>query len=219
MHFDSSEMGYCNDRFDDIIIRAHYLCIAFHNGQTRKYPKDGSIPYYTHPMAVAKMVRDCLMQEQWRGDMVESYSVHFPQEAIAAAYLHDVLEDVDEIGPSELYRALGNSQGWRVVEYVRELTNVPKSFGSRKKRKAEMCKTLREASQAAKLIKACDRIHNLTDGLIESDQKFAAVYLEESWKLFEAISYNACGVVTYALRELEQTIKEAERKLRKESNF
>jgi len=213
MHFDNNEMGYRNDQFDNIIIRAHYLCIAFHQGQTRKFPKDGSIPYHTHPIAVAKMVRDHLKNQAWRDDREEHYSVHFPQETIAAAYLHDVLEDVEEIGSRELIRALGPSQGWRVVDYVEELTNVPKSFGNRKKRKEEMYGRLREASQSAKLIKAYDRIHNLTDGLVESDPKFAMVYLEESRKLLDAISHGASKGVRHVLSDLENTIIESEKTL------
>jgi len=212
MHFNRDEMGYRNDWFDDVIICAHYLCIGFHYGQTRKYPDDGSVPYHTHPMTVAKMVRDYLKKEEWRDDRQETFSVNFPQETIAAAYLHDVFEDVPEVTFERLCRVLG-SQGWRVALYVQELTNVPQSFGNRKKRKAEMCERLRTASQAAKLIKTCDRIHNLTDGLVESDQDFAKVYLEESWKLHKAISENASKVVTYALRDLERKIKEAEKKL------
>jgi len=76
---------------------AHYAI-----GQTRKYSGE---PYIVHPVAVAELVM----------------SVPHTPEMVAAALLHDVLEDTDVP-----YSVLEEEFGSTVAEYVQLLSDPPK---------------------------------------------------------------------------------------------
>jgi len=101
-----------------------------HHGQKRKGSGE---PYFSHPEAVARLVR------LGGGDSF----------AIAAAWLHDVLEDTDET-ITEFPEP--------VVNTVLKLTHKGDYEGA----KMEAIEKLR-GSKDALLIKLCDRFHNLTD--------------------------------------------------------
>lgn len=92
--------------------RAKSDCVRAHESiaQVRKHGKSayGRVRYYFHPLMVAELV----------GAVTED------QDIIAAAALHDVLEDVSP--HNELYnpRWMKNAYGLRVLELVVECTNV-----------------------------------------------------------------------------------------------
>lgn len=133
-------------------------------GQLRKYTGE---PYINHPKAVAELVR----------------SVPHTEEMIAAAWLHDTVEDtnctLDEID---------NLFGFEVAALVEMLTDVSKpEDGNRATRKAIDREHTAKASPEGKTIKLADLIDN-SHSIIERDPKFAKVYLAEKALLLEVLT-------------------------------
>ena len=126
-----------------MIDKAKQFCADAHQstGQLRKYTGE---PYEVHPFAVAELVMS-------RTD---------DQEVIAAAYLHDVLEDVAPCMPQYGEEVILKLFGERVLSIVVELTNeftkekYPEM--NRKARKAAEAERLSKASEGAKLVKRAD---------------------------------------------------------------
>lgn len=124
-----------------------------HVGQ---YRKGSGLPYITHPRAVAMMV-------------ARHYS---DPEVIAAALMHDVLEDTST-GKAEI----GDRFGLVVANYVDELTKKPVE-GNRRARVAAENARIALISPAAKSIKCADVNHNVTD-VVQVDPTFALAYVRE----------------------------------------
>jgi len=108
-----------------------------------KAKRDNGKPYATHPHAVA-----CFLAE--RG--------HTKASVLAAAYLHDVLEDTDT--PRA---ALVEEFGDEIVEIVDELTNIGPEGRPFKEKQTALLEHARKMSPDAKLVKLADRLHNLTE--------------------------------------------------------
>lgn len=135
-----------------------------HSGQLRKYTGE---PYIVHPVAVAEIVR----------------SVTHTKEMIAAALLHDTVEDTD--ATLDEVEALF---GAKVAELVEALTDVSKpEDGNRKKRKTMDREHTAKASPDAKTIKLADLIDN-TSSIVKHDKKFAKVYLKEKALLLDVLT-------------------------------
>ena len=122
---------------DDLTERAHAFCISAHAGQQRK---DGAA-YHTHPQAVAELLR--------------SYGVDDP-EILAAAYLHDVLEDT-AVCREELVERFGEP----VTRLVEELTSMDYPGRTFEQKHRDLAEEARGMSDRAKMIKLADRMHNL----------------------------------------------------------
>lgn len=124
-------------------------------GQTR----DGSgLPYITHPAAVAFIVA----------------SVPHTEEMLAAAWLHDVVEDCD-VAIAEIADRFGPC----VSDLVGFLTNTPSGTGAnRAMRKALDRERLRGADPRAQTIKVADIIVN-SRTVVDDKPKFARQYLSE----------------------------------------
>src|SRR5690554_1518026 len=117
-------------------------------GQVRKYTED---PYIVHPEAVASLVR----------------SVPHILEMLAAAWLHDTVEDT-EATLDEVERLFGHE----VAQLVEMLTDVSKlSDGNRRVRKKKDLEHTAQASAAAKTIKLADLIDN-SHSILELDPGF-----------------------------------------------
>jgi len=137
---------------------------AAHTGQKRKYTGED---YIVHPMEVAEIVKTV---------------VHTP-EMIAAALLHDVVEDTDASLEDILHRF-----GSAVADLVRDLTDVSQpEDGNRATRKALDRAHTAQASAAAKTIKLADLISN-SRSIVEFDPKFAKVYLKEKALLLDVLT-------------------------------
>lgn len=129
--------------------------------QLRKYTNE---PYHVHVLAVAELVSAQTSDE----------------EVLAAACLHDVLEDVapfkPEYGPGAIHREFGK----RVLQLVVELTDVytKENFPdlNRAKRKKLEAERLAQVSEEAKLIKRADLYDNNKTLMGTS---FERVWLEE----------------------------------------
>lgn len=153
----------------EMIELAKSVATFAHQGQTRK---GTSLPYFTHCHDVAKAVA------KRGGDSI----------AIAAAYLHDVLEDT-AVTAHQLSFEYGFPQ--EVIDVVIELTDVytHQSYPemNRAERKKLETKRLSGVSKRAKLVKLCDIEDN--DKTIELvGAGFAKVWRAEKAELIKAIS-------------------------------
>lgn len=151
----------------DLVIRASVFARRAHEGQTRKY---GGDPYIAHPARVA-------------GETALLPGA--TEETVAAAWLHDVVEDT-AVTLDDIRREFGD----RVAELVGWPTNPPKTAGeNRAARKAKTSARLADAPGDAKRIKMLDRIDNLrdTDPGNPKETAFARLYAAESRALLEAV--------------------------------
>lgn len=123
--------------------------------QRRKYTHQ---PYIVHPQTVAELVR----------------SVSADENMLAAAWLHDTLEDTPATF-RQLYRLFGKE----VALLVSMLTNPPvHEKDSRLKRKQRQLQHYLYASPQAQTIKLADIIDNTRD-VVDNDPNFAQHYLVE----------------------------------------
>ena len=151
----------------DIIEKARIFATAAHGAvaQLRKYTNE---PYIVHPAEVAGIIYDL---EGATADM------------IAAAYLHDVVEDTGVT--IETIRA---EFGAPVAELVGWLTDVSRpEQGNRAVRKAIDRAHTAMAPAEAQTIKLADLISNCTS-IVEYDANFAKTYLEEKRLLLEVLT-------------------------------
>ena len=167
---------------DGFIIRASKIATEAHRDQVRKY---NQTPFVFHPMRVAGRVM--LLPDVT------------PLE-IAAAWLHDVLEDTPMKRQDLLDRGMPES----VVKYVEALTNPSKDMKDipRKERKEADLKHLEGQSDWVKKIKMLDRIDNLNE-LSWEDLDFMEVYCMESRMLVGRIG-SADPSLAEELREIVQ---------------
>jgi len=124
----------------DLLLEAYRYMMELHDGQMRRSGE----PYHVHPIAVAHL----------------AIQLRLDEEAIAAALLHDVVED-QGVPPAELAKRFGKD----VADLVDGVTKLEKiHFQSKEERQAE---TLRKMIVATArdvrvlLIKLCDRVHNM----------------------------------------------------------
>lgn len=140
-----------------LIEKADTFALAAHAavGQMRKYTGE---PYIVHPREVAKLVA----------------SVGGSDDMVAAALLHDVLEDT-----KVTYRVIEGVFGSIVADLVNWLTDVSKpEDGNRAERKKLDREHIAHAPRDAKTIKLADLISN-TLNIVPNDPGFARVYLKE----------------------------------------
>ena len=134
---------------------AAMYALMSHEKQVRKYTGE---PYIAHPAEVAGYV--------W----LYNGSPH----AVAAAWLHDVVEDCGVPLETILKRF-----GQEVHDLVHQLTDITTpQDGNRAKRKEIERARWPNASKEAKLIKLADLISN-TRSIVKNDPGFAKVYMQE----------------------------------------
>ena len=151
---------------EDMIVKAEIFATQAHAlvEQKRKYTGED---YIVHPIRVAKIV------EQFGGS----------DDQIAAAFLHDVVEDTD-VDILDVRMEFGNDIG----EIVDGLTDVSQpSDGNRKLRKAMDRAHSADASAEAQFVKCADIIDNSWD-IAENDLSFAKVYKSEVFLLLHAMT-------------------------------
>ncbi|MDD5146405.1 MAG: HD domain-containing protein [Candidatus Pacebacteria bacterium] len=150
-----------------LIFKAINRAAFLHQNQKRKVPN--YLPYISHCFAVAWILSDYTDDE----------------EVIAAGILHDVLEDVPAYGPERLKQEFGE----RVAGIVKEDSDdkdpnnpvEPEGAAAWTDRKKRYLANLKTVSQAALLVCAADKMHNL--------QSILDAYKEEGdaiWKNFNA---------------------------------
>jgi len=137
---------------------------AAHGDQKRKYTGE---PYITHPIAVAEIVK----------------TVQHTDEMIAAALLHDVVEDthvtLDQIA---------DNFGDKVADLVGWLTDISRpEDGNRSFRKSLDRDHSANAPAEAQTIKLADLIHN-TESIEKYDPNFYKVYRQEKIELLKVLT-------------------------------
>ena len=147
-----------------LVQRAILFATEAHQGQTRKYTGE---PYIVHPLEVMEIVK----------------TVSHTQEMLAAAVLHDVVEDTDAT-LSDIW----NEFGYKVRQLVADLTDISvPSDGNRKARKhLDLIHTAKALPQS-KTVKLADLISN-SKSITEHDPKFAKVYMKEKAALLKVLT-------------------------------
>lgn len=172
----------------DLTSRAYLFACAAHAavGQKRKYT---GRDYIHHPMEVANII--------WlRGHSAEM---------IAAAYLHDVVEDTQV--PLTL---IESEFGKHIATLVEGLTDVSKpEDGNRSVRKEIDRQHTAKQSPACKTIKLADLISN-SKSILQHDRDFAKVYLKEKKLLLEVLKEGDEVLWEEANRIVEEGLKETE---------
>ena len=150
----------------DLVVRARRYATEAHSriNHRRKYTSE---PYDVHLKNVANIVA----------------SVTEDPEMIAAAWLHDIVEDT----PAS-FLDLEQEFGLQVAELVGELTDVSRpSDGNRATRKSIDRAHLAGASARGKTIKLGDLLDNCQD-ICRQDPEFARTFLTEMASLLEVLS-------------------------------
>ena len=146
-----------------LINKAKMLAGKAHEGQFRKY---SGMPYIVHPIEVATIVQ----------------SVDHTDEMIAAALLHDVVEDTEYS-----FEDIAKEVSPEVAELVEGLTDISKpQDGNRKVRKSMDKDHLAQQKAEVQTIKLADVISNSQD-IKANDPSFAKVYIEEMKALLEVL--------------------------------
>lgn len=117
---------------------------VLHKDQRRKGV--AKLPYITHLIAVAAIIRDYTTDE----------------DTIISAYLHDTLEDT-EYTEDELREDFGDNV-LKIVKAVSEPTDTTMSWSDRKTAYREQ---LRKAPLEALMVSAADKIHNMRSAVEE----------------------------------------------------
>lgn len=122
-----------------LILKASEFAAQKHQGQRRK---NGDVPYINHPLGVARS----LAEEGGIADVT----------VLAAALLHDTLEDTDTT-----FDELVSEFGGDIANVVREVTD-DKSLqkADRKRHQVEHARVL---TLPARLVKLADKLYNLRD--------------------------------------------------------
>lgn len=139
-----------------IILKAMQVAEKAHRGQSRMFTGE---PYIVHPIAVA------ILLAKHVGDL----------EVIAAAILHDTLEDT-KLTEAEILAEFGS----RVLALVKEVTKVSVvADGNRAARRAKDAAHYGAASRDGQSIKLADMANNL-GGRDSFDSSFAKMYFSEA---------------------------------------
>ena len=164
----------------DIVSKAMVFATAAHAavGQKRKYTGE---PYIVHPIEVADIV----------------INVGGSNAMIAAALLHDVLEDTDVT-----FDLLVDEFGSEVAELVLWLTDVSKpEDGNRSTRKAIDRQHIASAPAEAQTVKVADLISN-TQSIVAYDPDFAKTYLKEKRLLLDVLTKADGRLLTIARQQI-----------------
>lgn len=144
----------------DVVYRAACYAIAAHAKQTRKYTGEA---YIVHPMAVVKIL--------------ETYGGAYHADLLAAAWLHDVIEDCG-VKAAWLHAEFGGA----VTRFVLEATDVytKEAYPALNRAERKRCETARlyDIQPLTRLLKLADIVDNARS-IRQHDAGFAPVYCAE----------------------------------------
>jgi (p)ppGpp synthase/HD superfamily hydrolase len=139
-----------------LVTKAAAFAAVAHAGVTRKWSGE---PYIEHPTRVATRLAE----------------LAFAPEVIAAAFLHDVVEDTD-VTVTELAAKFGPVVAALVAEVTKP--KIPKETSTRATRKAAFRAHLAKSSYEGASIKLSDGLDN-SSNVVVVNPRFAATYLPE----------------------------------------
>lgn len=183
---------------EDILEKVKSFADRSHGEQKRKYSGER---YIVHPVRVMEMCRE--------------YTHSLP--VLAAALLHDVLEDT-EVTKEEMLRflntAMDRDEAVKTTELVEELTDVYTTLNyprlNRRKRRQKEAERLSVASKEAQTVKYADLIDNSID-ITRNDRDFAPVFLSESKNLLEKMNKGNPELYKRAVETVKECILEIEK--------
>jgi GTP pyrophosphokinase len=149
---------------EDVKQALHFATQA-HAGQTRS----GGEPYIGHPVRVAQTI------QQFK----QSHNI---DALIAAAYLHDTIEDTDTT-----HEALHDLFGGLVASLVLELTSDLEQIKKVGKKEYLAKKMAHDMSSYGLVIKLADRLDNVQDIATAKDEKWRARYKAETEHILDYI--------------------------------
>lgn len=168
----------------ELVFKAYVFAKNAHKGQKRKYTFE---PYINHPVEVMQIVS----------------TVPHTEEMLAAALLHDVVEDCGVLS-STIFKEFGLWVGW----HVEDLTDVSNpSDGNRVKRKEIDRVHTQQADPEAKTIKLADLISN-SRSIVKHDKDFARLYIKEKELLLEVLTEGDATLYAQAQQIVEEAKKE-----------
>lgn len=143
-----------------LVVRAAAIAADAHSGQLR----DEGAPYVEHPLRVARI-------------LAEEAAVEDPN-LLAAAVLHDVLEDAPD--PDAVRARIREEIGQPVLTLVELLTKPPSGRNSREERDRAYLERLRAGPPEAVTIKLADRLDNVRSLRLNPDRQKRARYVAET---------------------------------------
>lgn len=168
-----------NTNINTLVERARAFAWGAHSGmgQMRKY---SGLPYAVHCADVVRI-------------MLEYAENPITTEQIAAAWLHDVVEDT-QVGIDTISLEFGSE----VAAMVSDLTDVSRpSDGNRRVRKTIDLQHSAQASSASQTVKLADLISN-APSITEHDPGFARVWLREKAALLDVLAKGDPGLMARA---------------------
>lgn len=165
------------DSSRDLVTRAAEFSRAAHEGQLRASGE----PFATHPAAAAEILIQHGVQDA---------------EVLAAAYLHDVLEDT-AVDAAQLRTKFGPI----VTRLVEELTNRTWPGRTPQQKQDALLQKARSMSDAAKLLKLADRLHNVREMTAWNEQR-QKKYAERTMELLEALQPWPCPALAEEVRKV-----------------
>lgn len=151
----------------DLVHRAMTFAMEAHKDKKRKYTNE---PYFLHLAEVAGIV----------SSVIWNRFSHRTERVIASAWLHDVIEDTDND-----YETLWWKFDEDIAYNVLQLSDLEQ--GNRAVRKQLSRERLSGCSEEVQTIKCADLISN-TSSILQHDEKFAKVYLEEARELLKVLT-------------------------------
>jgi len=143
---------------NDLISRAYRFAEKAHEGQVRK----NGDPYIVHPMTVASILTELMIDPP----------------TIAAALLHDTVEDVERVTIEEIQTQFGEEVA-RLVDGVTKLSRL--DFADREEQQAESLRKMILAMSKdirVVLIKLADRLHNMRTLRFQDAERQVAIARE-----------------------------------------
>lgn len=146
--------------------------IRFAANAHRKQTRTSGDAYITHPVEVAKIVK-------------QFKKSHNLEALISAAYLHDTVEDTD----TEL-EDITKMFGGLVASMVKELTSDEQSKEFKASKADYLSAKMSGMSSWALVVKLADRIHNVSDLNTAKTKKWASNYKKQTTQIMDELEKN-----------------------------
>tara|TARA_R110002153_G_scaffold7463_1_gene33532 strand:- start:264 stop:851 length:588 start_codon:yes stop_codon:yes gene_type:complete len=168
--------------------------IRFAANAHRKQTRTSGDAYITHPVEVAKIVK-------------QFKKSHNLEALISAAYLHDTVEDTD----TEL-EDITKMFGGLVASMVKELTSDEQSKEFKASKADYLSAKMSSMSSWALVVKLADRIHNISDLNTAKTKKWASNYKKQTTQIVDELEKNRTLTGTHKkmIKSIRMKLKEFE---------